>query len=237
MFRNRAEAGLTLAQRLQGRPLHDPIVLAIPRGGVVTGDALAKQLGIELDAVLACKIRSPLRPEKAIGAVSEGGAVHLIPNIESVPGVTTEYLEKEKAHQLQELKWKQESYRTVRPPAHIEGRSVIVVDDLVATGSSMIAALHAIQARHPYEVIVAVAVAPPERLPEIRSLCNEVVCLFHASSLLEVGQFYEDFRCVEDADVMQILQPGAAPPAARKPAAKPARRTSRWARILHPMSR
>ena len=206
MFRNRAEAAHLLAQRLQGRELQDPLVLAIPRGGVVTGAVLARELGAELDVVLACKLRAPGQPELAVGAVAEEGQVHLNQAIEEHLGLTEEYVARERAHQLSELARRQDLFRAVRPPAPLAGRSVIVTDDGIATGATMSAALQVARAQKPHELIVAVPVASPDRLEEIRRRCDEVICLLAPRSFWAIGQFYKDFSPVEDAEALELLR-------------------------------
>ena len=206
MFRNRAEAAHLLAQRLQGQELQDPLVLAIPRGGVVTGAVLARELGAELDVVLARKLRAPGQPELAVGAVAEEGQVHLNQAIEEHLGLTEEYVARERAHQLNEIARRKELFRAVRPPAPLAGRSVIVTDDGIATGATMSAALQVARAQKPHELIVAVPVASPDRLEEIRRRCDEVICLLAPRSFWAIGQFYKDFSPVEDAEALELLR-------------------------------
>lgn len=206
MFRNRAEAAHLLAQRLQGRELHDPLVLAIPRGGVVTGAVLARELGAELDVVLARKLRAPGQPELAVGAVAEEGQVHLNQPIEGHLGLTEEYVARERAHQLSEIARRKELFRAVRPPAPLAGRSVIVTDDGIATGATMSAALQVARAQDPHELIVAVPVASPDRLEEIRRRCDEVICLLAPRSFWAISQFYKDFSPVEDHEALELLR-------------------------------
>src|SRR5262245_1226086 len=177
MFRNREDAARRLAARLKGRPLVAPLVLAIPRGGVVTGAALARELGAELDVVLSRKLRTPGHPELAMGAVSEAGHLYLAPHAGLPVDVLGEAFEFERAFQLAELERRRGLYRAARPPARAAGRSVIVTDDGIATGSTMLAALRTARAQRPRELIVAVPVAPPDRIGEVREHCNEVVCL------------------------------------------------------------
>src|SRR5512137_1559748 len=139
MFANREDAARQLADRLRGRELVDPVVLAIPRGGVVTGAVLARELGAELDVVLARKLRAPGQPELAVGAVSEDGQVYLNHYAQEYLDVMEEYLEQERRHQMAEIARRKELFRSVRPKAPLAGRSVIVTDDGIATGSTMIA--------------------------------------------------------------------------------------------------
>jgi len=211
MFRDREDAAYQLARRLKGRALRDPLVLAIPRGGVVTGAVLARELGAELDVVLSRKLRAPLQPELALGAVSEDGKVYLNPVAREILELTDEYVAEERRHQLAEIARRQKLFRAVRPPASMTDRSVIVTDDGIATGATMMAALHSVRGQQPHEVIVAVPVASPDRLEEVRRFCDEVVCLLTPEDFWAVGQFYEDFAAVEDEQVVELLR-GFAPP-------------------------
>jgi predicted phosphoribosyltransferase len=206
MFRNREDGARQLARRLKGRELHDPLVLAIPRGGVVTGAVLARELGAELDVVLSRKLRAPGQPELAIGAITEGGQVYLNHHAEDFLGALEEYLVKERRHQLAEIARRRELFRAARPQAPVTGRSVIVTDDGIATGSTTIAALQAIWAQKPHELIVAVPVASRDRLEEVRRWCDEVVCLLAPEDFWAVGQFYADFSQVEDEQAVRLLK-------------------------------
>lgn len=206
MFRDREDAALQLAALLKGRALHNPLVLAIPRGGVVTGAVLAQELGAELDVVLSRKLRAPWQPELAIGAVAEDGGLYLCYDAEELVGPTSAYLAEERRHQLAEIGRRKKLFRAVRPAAPIADRSVIVTDDGIATGSTMIAALQTIRAQGPHEIIVAVPVAPPDRLAEIRRWCDDLVCLHSPEEFWAIGQFYEDFTQVEDGQVVELLR-------------------------------
>jgi putative phosphoribosyl transferase len=206
MFRDREQAGRKLAARLRERSFRDPLVLGIPRGGVVTGAALADGLGAELDIVLARKLRAPGQPELAVGAVSETGEVYLNREIVEALGDLDDFLEAERRYQMAEIERRKKLFRSVKPAATVRGRSVIVTDDGIATGSTMIAALKVARAQEPYELIVAVPVASPDRLVEIRRLADEVVCLLAPESFWAIGQFYEDFTQVADEEVVEILK-------------------------------
>ncbi|HTU19987.1 MAG TPA: phosphoribosyltransferase family protein [Gemmataceae bacterium] len=214
MFRDRKDAGRKLAQRLKERAWHDPLVLAIPRGGVVAGAMLAQELGADLDVVLSRKLRAPGQPELAIGAISEDGRVYVNPHALAALDVMDEYIAEERHHQLAEIARRKKLFRAIRPPAPIAGRSVIVTDDGIATGSTMIAALQSLKTQNPHEVVVAVPVASPDRLAEVGRWCDEVVCLLAPEAFWAIGQFYEDFRQVEDAEVVELLRdfaPAAGP--------------------------
>jgi predicted phosphoribosyltransferase len=206
MFRDREDAARRLAEELKGRELHDPLVLAIPRGGVVTGAVLARELGAELDVVLSRKLRAPLQPELAVGAVSEDGRVYLNRHAQEALGLTDDYLTEERRHQLREVVRRRKLFRRARPPAPVAGRSVIVTDDGIATGATMIAALQVVKAQNPRELIVAVPVASPDRLGEVGRWCDDVVCLLTPAEFWAIGQFYEDFTQVEDEQAVALLR-------------------------------
>jgi putative phosphoribosyl transferase len=205
MFRDRADAGRRLAELLKGRSFVRPVVLAIPRGGVVTGVVIAKEIGAELDVVLSRKLRAPLQPELAIGSISEDGRIDLAHFARKSAGVTDEYLAEECGHQLGEIERRKRLFRKTRPAVALGGRSVIVTDDGIATGATMIAALRTVRAKKPKELIVAVPLAAPERLEEVGKSCDEVVCLQSDSSFDAVGQFYEDFAQVDDDEAAELL--------------------------------
>jgi predicted phosphoribosyltransferase len=209
MFRDRAEAARLLARRFDGRELRDPLVLAIPRGGVVTGAVLARELGAELDVVLSRKLRAPYQPELALGAIGEDGRVYLNPTAREFAAAGDEYLARERAHQLGEIARRKALFRAIRPPATIAGRSVIVTDDGIATGATMIAALDLARASRPDELIVAVPVASPDRLREVRRHCDEVICLLAPADFWAIGQFYADFSQVEDEEAAEWLRAAA----------------------------
>jgi predicted phosphoribosyltransferase len=223
MFRDREDAARQLAAKLKGRPLHEPLVLAIPRGGVVTGAVLARELGAELDVVLSRKLRAPGYPELAIGAIAEDGQVYLNHQAEEFLDGLEDYLAEERRHQLAEIARRRELFRAARPPARIAGRSVIVTDDGIATGSTMIAALQAVKAQKPSELIVAVPVASPDRLEGVRRWCDDVVCLLAPKMFWAVGQFYADFAQVEDEEAVRLLREFAAAPRAEEVAEARAR--------------
>jgi putative phosphoribosyl transferase len=210
MFHDREDAARRLAAKLRDRKLHNPLVLAIPRGGVVTGAVLAQELGAELDIVLSRKLRAPDQPEFAIGAISEDGHIYLNPRVSDLFGPSEDYLDQERSHQLAEIARRKKLFRAVRPKASMAGRSVIVTDDGIATGSTMIAALQVVKTQKPGELIVAVPVAAPDRLEEIRRWCDDVVCLHSPETFWAIGQFYDDFSQVEDEEVVEMLRSAGA---------------------------
>jgi predicted phosphoribosyltransferase len=180
--------------------------VAIPRGGVVVGAVLAEELGAHLDVVLSRKLRAPGHPEVALGAISERGLVYLNEDVSSAAGPEDEYLRTESRWQLEEIARRSRVYRAIRPLAPVEGRSVIVTDDGIATGSTMIAALQVAREQHPQELIVAVPVAPPDRLEEVAHWCDQIICLAAPESFRAVGEFYGDFGQVDDEVVITLLR-------------------------------
>jgi putative phosphoribosyl transferase len=218
MFRDREDAGRQLSTRLKERQFRQPLVLAIPRGGIVVGGILAQELGADLDVILARKLRAPYQPELAIGAISESGEAYLNPQTEELVESLDEYLEEERRYQLAEIKRRQRLFRSVRPPASIRGRSVIVTDDGIATGSTMMAGLRVVRAQEPFELMVAVPVATPNRLEQVRRLCDEMVCLDSPETFWAIGQFYEDFSQIDDEEALAILRRFASSPHQFQPA-------------------
>jgi predicted phosphoribosyltransferase len=203
-FANRNQAANQLANALQAYRDQNPLILAIPRGAVPMGLRLARALGGELDVVLVRKLRAPFNPEFAIGSIDESGWTYVADYAESAGG-TPAYLEQEKQAQLATIRKRRAQYTPLRPPIDPAGRIVIVVDDGLATGATMISALHALRGRKPARLICAVPVAPPDTLEKIRPYADEVVCLQAPLDFRAVGQFYADFPQIEDAEVEAIL--------------------------------
>lgn len=201
MFHDRKDAATQLVARLKGRNFQYPVVLGVPRGGMIPASIIAHELNAELDVLLARKLRASFQPELAIGAISEDGEVYLYqPEM-----VDKEYLEKEKAHQLAEIKRRRSLIRNVLEPVSLEGRSVIITDDGIATGSTIMAGLHAIRCKKPFEVVVAIPIAPPETLKQIKNECDEAICLHSPKSFWSIGQFYRDFAQVTDEEMIELL--------------------------------
>jgi predicted phosphoribosyltransferase len=179
----------------------------------VTASVLARELNAELDIILSRKLRAPGQPELAVGAIAEDGQVFLNDYADRVPGMDAAYLSAESRRQYREILRRKELFRAVRERAPVTGRTVIVTDDGIATGATMIAALQALRAEGPRQLIVAVPVAAPERLAEVHHWCDEVIFLNATEDLRSVGEFYDDFNQVEDEEVVAVLRAAQARPA------------------------
>ena len=204
IFADRTDAGERLAKGLAHLAGSECVVLAIPRGGVIVGEVIARELGAPLDVVVPRKIGAPGNPELAIGAVAPGIRV-LDPRMVGALGVTDRYLDREIAEQDAEIERRQRAYRGGRPPQPVEGRVAFVVDDGVATGSTAVAALRWARARGAERVVLAVPVAPPQSLERLRAEADEVVVLETPQPFLAVGEWYRDFDQTTDEQVVSAL--------------------------------
>ena len=211
MFEDRDDAAERLADALSAYRGQHPLVLAIPRGAVPMGAVLARRLQGDLDLVLVRKLHAPGAPEFAVGAVDEAGWVYLAPHAGEA-GATSSYIAEEKLSQLEELRRRRQLYTPGRAPIDAAGRTVIVVDDGLATGSTMVAALHAVRQRGPARLVCAVPVASEEAVELVRRYADDVVCLAVPRRFAAVGQFYRSFPQLEDEEVVRLLRDAAAQP-------------------------
>jgi putative phosphoribosyl transferase len=207
-FANRTEAGRALADRLRHLKAERPVVLALPRGGVPVGFEIAKVLGAALDVVLVRKIGAPFQPELAIGAVVDGSRPETVLNQALIDEceIPESYLQAETARQLAEIERRRAVYLAGRARAEVAGHTAIVVDDGIATGATMEAALLATRRAGPQRLVLAVPVAPPDTIERLRSEVDEIVCLATPRHLGAIGAFYADFRQLDDDEVIRLLE-------------------------------
>jgi predicted phosphoribosyltransferase len=205
-FRDRREAGRLLAQPLGAYANRgDVLVLALPRGGVPVAYEVARALQAPLDVLLVRKLGLPGHEELAIGAVATGGIRVLDPSLLQQFGISSEVLERIAERETRELQRRERAYRGELPPREVKDKTVIVVDDGLATGSSMRAAVRALRQRGPAAIVVAVPVAPPSTRESLREEADEVVCVRTPEPFAAVGQWYDDFSQTSDEEVSELL--------------------------------
>ena len=207
IFDDRHQAGRRLAERLEHLREESPIVLALPRGGVPVGFEIARALEAPLDVILVRKIGAPAQPELALGAVVDGARAQTIVNEEVMEmlGVSEAYLREQTERQLMEIDRRRGLYLGDRPYLDVEDRSVIVVDDGIATGSTVQAALKAVRLAKPRRIVLAVPVAPPETIEALSKQVDEVVCLMTPAWFGAISRFYIDFHQIGDDEVVDYL--------------------------------
>lgn len=206
-FADRHEAGRLLADRLLRFKEARPVVLALPRGGVPVGFEIARALAAPLDLVLVRKLGAPGQPELAIGALALGEEAEFVtdPELLAALDVPPAALEAIKARELREIERRRTLYLGERKPVPVAGRTAILVDDGIATGATMRAALAATRKRKPARLVLAVPVAPPDTIARLSAEADEIVCLAEPRSFLAVGQFYRTFAQLEDREVLDLL--------------------------------
>ena len=205
LFKNREEAARLLAGRLTRYIGRRPLVLGIPRGAVPMARIIADAIDGELDVVLVHKLGAPGNPEFAVGSVGESGELYISEDARTLR-IGEDYLQQEAREQLETLRRRRAMYTPVRPPIDPSRRIVIVVDNGIATGATMIAALRAVRATRPARLFGAVAVAPPETLKRIAREADETVCLEAPEEFYAVGQFFLEFPQVTDEEVIELLR-------------------------------
>jgi len=206
LFKDRADAGRQLAEKLIKYEEPDTVVLALPRGGVVVAYEVAKQLNASLDVIVARKLGEPSNPEYGFGAIAEGGVVVLDEAAIEFLGLTKKQIEEIVAVQTEELQRRVAAYRGSRPSLKLLGKTVILVDDGLATGVTARAAVQAIKLFKPNRLILAVPVAALDSAQALRTKVDELVCLHERTDLSAVGQWYENFDQVTDEEVVAILE-------------------------------
>ena len=208
LFPNRAEAGRTLAQRLHSYAnVPNLIVLGIPRGGVPVAFEVAAALKAPLDVLILRKLGVPYRQELAFGAIASGGIRYVDREIVEAAGIPDAELERIVAEQARELERRERAYRGGRPRLDVRGKTVVLVDDGIATGAGMRAAITALRKMGPARLVLAVPVAPASACKHLAPLVDELVCAYMPESFYAIGEFYEDFAQLSDEEVTSFLRP------------------------------
>jgi putative phosphoribosyl transferase len=207
-FDNRAHAGRLLARQLAALALHQPVVVALPRGGVPVAAEVAAALRAPLDVLLVQKIGAPTQPEVAVAAMSDGAEPHLEFDEETLAqsGTSRDDVLARASQHLQEIERRRALYLEGRPPLDIKGRTVVLVDDGVATGTTVRAGIRALRERKPRRVVLAVPVAPASALPALRALVDDLVCIYAPEFFGAVSLFYEEFEQTSDEEVVALLR-------------------------------
>lgn len=206
LFKDRTEAGRVLAERLRGEAGPEALVLALPRGGVPVAFEVAMALGAELDVLPVRKIGVPGQPELAMGAIASGEALYVDRNTMQATRVSQAQFDAVLAAERLELARRERLYRGNRPPIRVDGRTVVLVDDGIATGATLKAALLALKAQHPRRIVAALPVAPVGIEREFAEIADAFVCVAQPSLFFSVGQHYEDFGETTDDDVRALLR-------------------------------
>jgi len=206
LFRDRPDAGVALAKRLAPYRGTHALVLGLPRGGVPVAAAVARALDAELDVVVSRKLGAPISAELAIGAVTANGGRFLNDDVIRMLNVSEAYLAAVTATQQAEARRRETLFRGSRPAPVIAARTVILVDDGVATGATMRAAVRSVRRQQPKRLVVAVPVGAPETCAALRAEVDELVCLHEPESFGAVGYYYEDFSQTQDSDVQALLE-------------------------------
>lgn len=208
LFRDRIDAGERLAEALPPMPAGGAVVVALPRGGLPVAAPIAERLGAPLDVLLIRKVGAPFQPELAVAAVSEGPGMPLAVNedIAAALGLSEEDIGRLADVQRREIERRRRLYRGDRPPVPLAGKTVVVVDDGVATGATARAALQLVRQQSPGRLILALPVAPPSTLEALGALADDVVCLHSPERFHAVGAFYDNFDQVDDAEVVALLR-------------------------------
>ncbi len=205
IFKNRADAGRKLAEKLAGCVDADGVILAIPRGGAIVGAEIAGEFGLVLDLIIPRKIGSPQNPEVAIGAVTQDGSTILDQRLIELLRVSELELKDIIAGEIKEIDRRMALYGAGKDRENYVGRQLVVVDDGVATGYTMLAALRSVRNLSPKELILAIPVAPPDTLELLKKEADRTICLFTPDHFYAVGQFYENFEQTADEEVVNVL--------------------------------
>jgi len=214
-YRDRRHAGLELARYLADVKGQDVVVLALPRGGVPVAFEVARALDAQLDVFVVRKLGLPGHPEFAMGAIASGGVRVLndeVVRLYRIPEQAVEAIARDERHELER---RERAFRSQRPPLDVGGRTVVLIDDGLATGSTMKAAVEAVRSLRPARIIVAVPVGSPDTCREFAAIADDIICARAPEHFAAVGQWYDDFRQTTDEEVRELLQAATAEPAGR----------------------
>lgn len=206
MFNDRADAGRQLADRLEKFRNDNPVILAVPRGGVVVAYESIKRFGFEWDMIMPRKIGAPKNKELAIGAVSADGTFFVNEEYVEMLNIPRKYIEKEVAEQVKEIERRLNIYRGNTKYSDIKGKTAIIIDDGIATGFTILAAVKSIKNQGAEKTILAVPVAPPETVESFKEIVDEFICLLMPEGFLSVGMYYKNFEQVSDNEVFKIIK-------------------------------
>lgn len=209
IFEDREDAGRALGRRLVGVGLEKPVVIGIPRGGVIVAAAAARELGGELDVIVPAKVRAPDQPELGLGAVAQDGTLYLDEKTIRILGVSQAYLDMEIERRMVEIERRTRLYRGHRDPPNVAGRAAVLVDDGIATGGTVICSARALRRLGPSEVIIAAPVAPKAVIARLEAEADMAICLHTPEPFVAVGQWYRDFAQVTDEEVARALEEAA----------------------------
>ena len=210
LFRNRTDAGRLLAERLEDLRTESPVILGLPRGGVVVAEPVARSLDAALDVIMVRKLGVPYQPELAMGAIGEGGVKVVEESVVAATGLRARQIEQVEHRERAVLDARIDEYRQWRPPVPLERRVAVIVDDGIATGATVRAACQVVSVRAALKIIVAVPVATTEAVRRIRAVCDQVICLHTPARFGAIGLFYADFHPTDDREVRRILLDAAA---------------------------
>lgn len=205
IFEDRADAAKRLAKKLEWLKKEEPVILAIPRGGVVTGDIIASELGMKLDIIVSRKVGAPHNPELAIGAVTHDGSYFPNKEITVMLNVPQKYIESEISSQVKEIERRLMKFRG-SSEYHLEDKTVVLVDDGIATGATMFVGIQWVKKQNPKRVVVAIPVGPKDTIEKLNETVDKVIVLQAPAYFNAVGEFYREFDQVEDYQVQEIMQ-------------------------------
>lgn len=204
IFEDRTDAAFKLAKKMEWLKKEDPVILAIPRGGVVTGDVIAVELGVKLDVIVSKKIGAPHNPELAIGAVMHDGSYFPNEDITRMLNVPQNYIDSEIKRLMKEIDRRLMKFRGNKE-YNLEGRTVVLVDDGIATGATMFVAIYWVKKQKPKKLIVAIPVGPKDTIDRLNKVADDVIVLYAPVDFGAIGEFYRDFDQVEDFQVQEIM--------------------------------